>query len=531
MPALPTEAWELIRQIPVAKGIPSDFVEARVAKGGVRVAIPFLSLLLFDRRLDVAERAMRVLPSLLQTLHVSELPALDQEMRRYRPWDTAWDRLQPGDVRGLKAGPATWASLALLSMHRTGYIREAALRRLAESTTGAELPYFFLRLNDWVLEIRRFAESVVSARLTPESASELVQVLPLAARLSRWSRAARDIESRINQVLLTPMSRKTMRAGLEASDPAIRRLVVRLLIEAGSESILAILDTILQDKDVIVRTLAAAAARESLDGQALRDALDRMGRNRAARVRQEALIGWISRFPGESRDRLVRALLDRITAVRGLAQYELKKRGFDVVGFYRTEVTSRQSPDPTAILGIGEVGGSEDENFVEPHLMHPDLRIRCAAVHAIGRIGGEKRASLLLAALRDPAPAVSKAARRELVGNPTGADYGSLLSVFEEDDRPYVRRNCFRVLATASKWAWIRYAVIAASDPDPEVRSDGLEQIDLWTLKWNRSFVEPTTSDIKAIGAAIQRLDGELRASVLHRIGFFLGPSWPSTGK
>src|SRR5258708_37187573 len=103
MPALPTEAWELIRQIPVAKGLPSDFVEARAAKGGVRAAIPFLSLLLFDRRRDVADRAVRVLPSLLQTLHVSELPALDQEMRRDRPWDTSWDLLQPGDVLCVQA--------------------------------------------------------------------------------------------------------------------------------------------------------------------------------------------------------------------------------------------------------------------------------------------------------------------------------------------------------------------------------------------------------------------------------------------
>jgi len=98
-------------------------------------------------------------------------------------------------------------TLAVLSMHRSGYVREAALRRLAEINDGTELPYIFICLNDWVAEIRGFAESAIVERLRPQLAAGLVQLLPLVGRLGSWSRAARDMESRINHVLSEPESR------------------------------------------------------------------------------------------------------------------------------------------------------------------------------------------------------------------------------------------------------------------------------------------------------------------------------------
>ena len=525
---MPDEAWGLIRAIPLPTGVPPNFLEDRIKKGGVRAVIPYISRSLFDRRRGVAERTTALLSLLLQALPSSELPALDQEMRAYSVWRSAsWDRLEPGDLRHLKQGPANWASLAVLSMHGSGYVREAALQRLAELRGGTELPYLFIRLNDWVAEIREFAESAVSERLTLKDAAGLVHLLPLVGRISHWSRAARNLESRIRAVLSSADSRLALLAGARAKDLAVRRQAVSLLIEAGGESMAAVLQTALHDKDVVVRTRAAAAAREALDGEQLRAALEQMGRNRAARVRQEALIGWVRRFPEESQDRLIDALLDRLAAARGLAQYELRTRGFDVVEFYRRRISEASSPEPEAIAGLGEVGTAEESRLVIPYLSSVDGRTRGAALHAVDRIGGAERARLLVAALRDPAPSVSKVARRAIVANPTGVDFAAVLAGFLQDDRRYVRRNSFRVLITASKWSWLRYALIASSDHDSEIRAEGLRQLDIWVLKWNRSFVEPTAPDSEGINQAIDALDEELRANVLDRIGFFLGPLKP----
>ena len=525
MPSLSDEARNLLGKLPLPSGLTSDYLEVRVAKEGVRAAIPYISWLLPGRRREVNQPAEEILALLLRSLRPSELPTLDDQMRGYGPWWASWDRIEPADVRRLKEGATTWASLAVLSMHRSGYVREAALRRLAESKDGTELPYIFIRLNDWVVEIHRLAESAIAARLTPRSAAGLVQLLPLVGLLGRWSRAPDDMESRITEVLSAAESRPAMLSGLRSNDVGVRRRVLRLLIEAGGESLHSFLQTALQDEDVVVRTWAAAAARKVLDGQDLREALDEIGRNRSARVRQEALIGWVTRFPEESHDRLVAALLDRLATVRGFAQFELRRGGFDVVAFYRGRIANLQSPEP--IVGLGEVGSPEDTILVEPYIRAADERMRIAAVHAIDRLGGDKRASLLVSALGDPAPAVSKAARRVLVRRPQGVDFEAVLSIFQEDGRSSVRRNSLQVLTAASKWAWLRYSLVAVSDTDPDIRADGLGQIDLWKLAWNRSFVEPTAQDLAEIQSAVDSLDDELRANVLDRIGFFLGSVKP----
>ncbi len=372
----------MLRQLPLPSGLTFDYLEARVAKEGVRAAVPYASWLLFGRRRDVDQSAEQLLSLLLRSLRSSELPALDDQMRGYGPWWASWDRIEPADVRRLKQKASIWATLAVLSMHRSGYVREAALRRLAETNDGTELPYLFIRLNDWVAEIRGFAEAAIVERLRPQLAPGLVQLLPLVGRLGSWSRAARDMESRINHVLSEPESRQAMLGGLRSNDVGVRRRVARLLIEAGGESLPSVLKTALQDKDVLVRTWAAASARQVLDGQALRDALDEIGQNRSALVRQEALIGWVTRFPEESHDRLVATLLDRLTTVRGFAQFELRRRGFDVVAFYRGRIENPHSPE--AIFGLGEVGSPEDTNLVEPYIRAADERMRIAAVHAKG---------------------------------------------------------------------------------------------------------------------------------------------------
>lgn len=527
MGSLPEESRNLLRQLPLPSGLPSDYLEARVAKHGVRAAIPYVGWLLFGRRGEIDERAERLLSQLLPLLRASDIPALDDQMRGYGPWWASWNQVEPADIRRLKQRASTWASLAVLSMHRSGYVREAALRRLTESKDGRELPYLFIRLNDWVAEIRGLAEQAMTARLSPASAPGLVQLLPLVGWIRDWSRAADDMEARIYRELSAPESRQAMLSGLRSTDVRVRRPVARILIEAGGKSLPQVLATALQDKDVVVRVWAAAAARQVLDGQELHAALDEIGRNRSARVRQEALIGWVGRFPEEAHDRLVLALRDRFAVVRGFAQFELKRRGFDVVAFYRAEIEER--PSAPVIAGLGEVGSLRDAAVIEPYMQSDDEQERSAAVHAIDRLGGDSRASLLFAALRDTAPSVSSAARRALIRRPEGIDFSAVLSVFHEDDRLYVRRNSFQVLSAASKWSWLRYCLIAASDADPDIRARGLDQIDYWKLMWNRSFVEPTPKDLAGIEAAISNLDDEMRAHVLDRIGIFLKSVKPSS--
>jgi hypothetical protein len=92
-------------------------------------------------------------------------------MRERSPYNwsypSPWAELKPGQLNLLQRfeGESVFA-LGVASMHYSGYVRDAALRRLSDTQDGSELPFLLLRLNDWVEEVRQTALALVRLRVT-----------------------------------------------------------------------------------------------------------------------------------------------------------------------------------------------------------------------------------------------------------------------------------------------------------------------------------------------------------------------------
>jgi hypothetical protein len=118
----------------------------------------------------------------------SDLVSLDEACRRYGApgWPTNhWRWL---DVHGLESCLPTnpesrFALLALASFHGTGYVRERAIDLLDAETSGAELPFLLVRLNDWVDPVQRRAFRAVRARIRDDYAQHFARWLELLFRL------------------------------------------------------------------------------------------------------------------------------------------------------------------------------------------------------------------------------------------------------------------------------------------------------------------------------------------------------------
>jgi hypothetical protein len=77
--------------------------------------------------------------------------------------------IDPARLR--EAAPhATTTVAALLSTHRSGYVRELALGHLADSSEEIVVPFLLLRVDDIVPGLRATAESALLARLQPRFA-------------------------------------------------------------------------------------------------------------------------------------------------------------------------------------------------------------------------------------------------------------------------------------------------------------------------------------------------------------------------
>lgn len=362
---------------------------------------------------DALDRALR-------TASLRDLAWIERQCREHAVHHgealRAWRRVEPRDLDAmLRFGAADQAVCGLLSFHRNGYVREAAVRRLAGLTLGFELRFLLLRLNDYVPPVRAAAQSAVDARVRPELAEALVQALPLVEQLASWKRAGHGPTVRaVREVLMRPdvRCRAALHAGARDAEAEVRAASLRLSSEV--EPLADVLEVALADRDSRVRDWAARITTSSRASEADRDRLlPLLEADRSPRIRARALRARVKRE--EPRPHLERALLDPNAAVRYLARVSLRALG--AVGSRDTYLRAlRASPDAASIAGalggLADLGTREDAAVAAAFLRDPRVRVRAEACRAVGALDRETFRDALAAMRSDPSPRVAREAER-----------------------------------------------------------------------------------------------------------------------
>jgi hypothetical protein len=117
--------------------------------------VPHLLPFLFSASRSVAIAAAGVATLAFERASAEELIELDQSGRRLSsynaPWEEGWASLAPLQLSRFTAfGDSEVGVLGVASFHANGYVREAAVTRLAALESELALALLLLRLNDWV---------------------------------------------------------------------------------------------------------------------------------------------------------------------------------------------------------------------------------------------------------------------------------------------------------------------------------------------------------------------------------------------
>ncbi|WP_145952259.1 HEAT repeat domain-containing protein [Paludisphaera borealis] len=411
------------------------------------------------------------------------------------------------------------------SMSRNGHVREAAVRRLAKSTDGSEVPFLLVCVNDWVSPVREAALAALQARLRPEYAGHFVRNLPLVIRLADCGRHdhAPFVAAVLDQ-LRAPESRPALLEGLTSADRAVRRLCFRLAIETADIPRLEFLGQAIRDDDPSVRLWAARTAGSTLGLEDYLDLTAVMARDRFMPVRRQALVGLVEMSPEHVEPVLRASLLDPHVSIREIARYHLAKSGgFDARSFYRAAVyEGRLKNLSSALAGLGETGTREDAKLVEPWLSQPNTKIRRAAARALGRLDGDSHIDDLLRALEDDRPNVSRAAKDALRGRLRLIAPERLWQVFERDRRSHARRHSLGLLAGLGKWERLPYLIRACSDDDPEIAARAHRLIADWFARFNRSFTPPSPENLRRISTALETYGPAMEPEAVMRLREYL---------
>ena len=467
-----------------------------------------------------APDAVKSLGETASKVPVHLLPAVDAMLREsfseYQP--DGWPRLGLIELASFRHAPQAWGVMAVAASHRNGYVREAAARGLGTGGDGRAVPYLLVRLNDWVKEVHVAARSALERFFRPEFAPDLISAMPLVWALARQKRMDhRDIAARIYNFLRSPECATAVRAGCGAAERGIRRACFAIELAGGGRQPTDVLGEALSDREPAVRLWAVREVARALPVTWAQSLALRALADRSVQIRRVALAALAPSLAEEqARELLEAALLDTNTTARWQARAFILQRGpFDLVGFYRRALSVATQPARVrgALLGLGESGKPDDVTHLGPFLSAERLGVRCAALRA--RAGLEPLSSVepYLAALKLPEASVSREARRALAPRLAHVPISILHGLVVEYQLPvHTRRHALALVKGKSKWEKLPVFLDGCADPDDKIAHLALLLVDGWRAGYNRSFLQPTKTQLETAAASLARVSRRLGA-------------------
>lgn len=318
-------------------------------------------------RLGLAEddrlrtRARATIADLVALLPSEALPALDESLRHAWRYLNYWRRLRPEDVSGLQPSSTDdWTFVCLVASHPSGYVRAEAIKIVGAGPYVDSLPFLFLRLVDWVDEVRLAVEFQIREWLRPEYAQMFVNCLPLVRRLEESTRLNAACVEQIVRFLRGPACGEAVRRGLKSESPLMRRECFQLAAGNPAFSPEDVIEDASRDRDVLVRKWAFLSAAKIVP-QNWPSLRERATSDLYFPIRRIALES-LEAEPNAEASRFYPFLLDRSAAIRRSCQALIgtRFRGL-ATDFYRSTLGDApvRSMD-ICVLGLAETGDGSD---------------------------------------------------------------------------------------------------------------------------------------------------------------------------
>jgi len=496
----------------------------RIVDASEPAALPEILSFVMAKDEPIARGAVRAASVLLAAVPVTQLPSLDERLRERATWWGGWWGMEPRDLKHFdRFGPDATALLQLATLHPSGFVREAAIRTLSDRSRAASIPFFLIRRNDWVQQVRAVAAETLDRCATAENAQQVVDALPLVHRLKSCSRADHGpFVARVEDLLRQPACAGALSSGTRSGDPKVRRACFSLALESPSFHRAELLRDGLDDSDPIVRVMAARSAVSS-GPDAIVELLNRMERDPYPLVRQVGLDGRVSLFPGEAASTYERHLLDRSISIRGQSQRALGSAPRPPEVFYVDEIRSGRTPAlDVALLGLSEVGGAENADLASRFLADELPRVRAAAVRAVSKLETGDTRAILHAALRDRSPRVSREARTAFVTRRVSAEVDELWDILEGAEYRHARINAVSVAQTLPRWTRLQFLLRACVSSDDALTSRAILGVSRWLDTSNRAALSPTAAEVRDTSQLLSDARDLLPEATASELAFML---------
>lgn len=381
--------------------------------------------------------------------------------------------------------------LITASLNLNGYVREKAVRELAEIKRPEAIRFILFRLGDWVENVRRAAQRAIHEYFQPEFIEEFLKQLPLIEWLLKVERT--DL-SQVRFEILNYLFNFDL-------DESFYRTLDRL----GEKPKLIYFRNYIASKPLTKETIQLFSADklflikiellkhiEKFDEETQKSFIRKFLKDRAPKVRVYALYSVRKSFRDEFYEDLIAAAFDHSAAVRETARFFLRDYAIDFADLYRKRLQTDEN-SPGAILGLSEVRTEEDLSIFEKYIQNPNAKIRAAALSAINHLNKPLAAVYALDLLADSSAKVRNKCVEILAPLANHEILERARIVYREGD--YERKKTIlKMFGIIGGWKIVGDFITALGDTDENIRKSAWLNLEKWrsTQRYTKPAPEET---------------------------------------
>lgn len=479
--------------------------------------LPLIFCVFAENSPNLKLRASQVLNELLMSFSIGDVCKMDMQMRETTSieWSIDWRNLNIQNfITEQMSVTEKRAVLIFSSFNPNGFIRQQAVELLASHKQT--LPYIFLRLNDWVPNVRQSALIALSDEIKFATDEEILNSFPYVDKLRKSERC--DYSSTI-AILKNKIAdnKEILAKGLTSQDIRTRRICLSLA-DFSPVNRTFLLSHITKEKDPFLRKMIFQLLIKSnipIDKLSERFLQDKHPANRLM-----VLQYLCNHSPTLAFTHAEHMLLDKNSQIRIIARDIIlhKNRNFDFHQFYFEALSTKTS---IAIYGLGEVGDLGDCHTIERYLNDERISVIRATIISLMRLNSKGFVSCVTDMLDSEYAGIVKTAKM-LLEKYRDYDFERIFEIQKNTAYENTKIKCASLLFLAPKWKSLIYTLILIDNGCEKLEVMCQVQIRKWISSYNRSYQSASQEEIERIKALITMKKSNLNLQIEKQLLFLL---------
>jgi HEAT repeat protein len=412
----------------------------------------------------------------------------------------------------------------MASLNHNGYVREKAMKALADLRQASSFRFILLRVGDWVDEVRLAAIKAMENFLEQKYVPELLKHLTLINALLRIQRT--DLREQYQQLvdfIFSPDNADSIEKAVRHLDDKTRWHYYRYRLSNEQLDIRQI-NTIVRDKNFLIRLDMLRhlrnypmAVQQQIGTCLLTD--------KSPSLRLEAMQQLLPERP-DREEWLHRFIADDAAAVRDRSRRILRYSDIHFAQLYRERMATGDRM-PGSLLGLFETGSEMDKPLFIDYLSNEKAVLVIGALRAMNRLDRDQAKSHALRLLRHPIKKIRSVAIEILAKQVDEETMKEIRQIYATGNAD-IKRSVLSLYHKMGDWKIIGDVLLAAGDEEVTVQEMAWDMLAKWRIKVVRLFTRPTVQEREraAYGYNILQQNKQaytlVRKQLLTDLAFFL---------